>query len=42
VSLVRDALYDATGYTAIGASSLAALYTDEAVLATERARLFSR
>jgi choline monooxygenase len=42
MSVVGDALYDTTGYTGIGASSLAALYTDEAVLATERARLFSR
>jgi phenylpropionate dioxygenase-like ring-hydroxylating dioxygenase large terminal subunit len=42
MSLAHDALYDATGYEAIGAASLAALYTGEAVLATERARLFSR
>ncbi len=42
MSLIDDALYDATGYAALGASSLAALYTDDVVLAAERARLFSR
>jgi choline monooxygenase len=42
MSQVRDALYDASGYAALGASSLAALYTDVAVLSAERTRLFSR
>ena len=36
MSLVHDALYDAAGYAALGASSLASLYTDEDVLAAER------
>jgi phenylpropionate dioxygenase-like ring-hydroxylating dioxygenase large terminal subunit len=42
MSLVDDALFDASAYGVMGAGSLAALYTDEAVLAAERARLFSR
>ena len=42
VSLVHDDLYDAAGYAVLGATSLASLYTDEDVLAAERARLFSR
>jgi choline monooxygenase len=42
MSLIDDALYGATGYAALGASSLAALYTGEAVLDAERAHLFSR
>ncbi len=42
MSLAQDALYDPAGYAALGASSLASLYTDEKVLAAERSRLFSR
>ena len=41
MSLVDDALYDASGYGLLGASSIAALYRDPAVLATERTHLFS-
>lgn len=41
MSVVGDTLYDAPAYAAVGASSLAALYTDPAVLAAEQARLFS-
>jgi choline monooxygenase len=39
---LADALYDATGYDALGAPTLATLYTDPAVLAAERSRLFAR
>jgi phenylpropionate dioxygenase-like ring-hydroxylating dioxygenase large terminal subunit len=42
MSLLHDALYDETGYAALGVSSLAALYTDEVVLTAERTHLFSR
>lgn len=42
MSQASDALYDAAGYAALGAASLAALYTDTAILAAERTRLFSR
>ena len=39
--LVEDALYEAPGYAALGASSLAGLYTDQSVLTAERSRLFA-
>jgi phenylpropionate dioxygenase-like ring-hydroxylating dioxygenase large terminal subunit len=41
VSLVDDVLYDAPGFAVLGASSIAALYTDATVLATERAHVFA-